>query len=225
MHTQPGSDVSLSSLSQYRSRLSAAQADVSLLNRELTSGLAFFELARHQAAAPESEDISQPDLGRAILMVLDRPAGAPPTLKDLKDVYQSLTGEEPALRSRQEPPLFGQVAVTPAALIERAVGRFFEWVASDGYRELHPIEQLVIGQMRLLEIQPFGRYSRLSGNILSYSFLAGAGCLVPSYSESDLKKFDGLLTEALSFSTRGLVGLHVEACKRSYQWALQEIEN
>ena len=80
---------------------------------------------------------------------------------------------------------------------------------------------MAIGQIRLLEIRPFLRLSRLTGDILSYSFLVQAGYLLPSYSESDRQSLNNLIEEGLDFSTSGLVEYHLEACKRSYQKALK----
>lgn len=214
------SSASPTSLSQYHNRLLSRHVDMLSLNRELVSGVEFFKSEVNKSFHPEARVPDQSNFLEAILKVLDQSNGERPTLENLRKVNQTLTGEDSELRSAQEAPLFGHFAVTPPGRIERALGRFFEWVVSDGYQELHPIEQMAIGQIRLLEIHPFLRFSRLTGDIFSYSFLVKAGYLLPSYSKSDRENLDHLIEEGLGFSTSGLVKLHLGACKRSYQQAL-----
>ena len=209
------------SLGQYHNRLLSRHVDTFSLNRELVSRIEFFKSEVNKTLNSEARVPDQSNFLNAIFKVLnqsDEEGG--PTLENLRKVNQSLTGEDPEVRSTHKAPLFGHFAVTPPAMIEKALGRFFEWADSDGYQDLHPIEQMAIGQIRLLEIHPFLRLSRLTGDIFAYSFLVKAGYLLPSYSESDRENLGNLIEEGLGFSTSGLVKLHLEACKRSYQRAL-----
>ncbi len=214
------SSASSASLSQYHSRLLSRHVDILALNRELVSGVEFFKSAINKSSNPEMRALNQSNFLDAIFEVFQLNEESS-TLENLKKVNQNLTGEDPQLRSAQEAPLFGRFEVTPPSMIERALRRFFEWAGSDGYQDLHPIEQMAIGQIRLLEIRPFLRLSRLTGDIFSYSFLIKAGYLLPSYSEADRESLDNLIEEGLGFSTSGLVKYHLEACKRSYQKALK----
>lgn len=214
------SSASPASLRQCHDRLLSRRVDTISLNRELVSRVEFFNSEIVKSSNPEVKSLDQSNFLDAILEVFES-NGERPTLENLKKVNQNLTGEEPELRGTQEAPLFERFEVTPPAMIERALGRFFEWANSDGYQDLHPIEQMAIGQIRLLEIRPFLRLSRLTGDIFSYSFLVKAGYLLPSYSEFDRESFDHLIEEGLDFSTSGLVKYHLEACKRSYQRALR----
>ena len=123
------------SLSQYHSRLLSRDVDILALNRELVSEVEFFKSAINRSSNPEMKTLNQSNFLDAIFEVFQVNEESP-TLENLKNVNQKLTGEDPQLRSTQESPLFGRFEVTPPSMIERALRRFFEWAGSDGYQDL-----------------------------------------------------------------------------------------
>ena len=112
------------SLSQYHSRLLSRDVDILALNRELVSEVEFFKSAINRSSNPEMKTLNQSNFLDAIFEVFQVNEESP-TLENLKNVNQKLTGEDPQLRSTQESPLFGRFEVTPPSMIERALRRFF----------------------------------------------------------------------------------------------------
>ncbi len=121
------------------------------------------------------------------------------------------------LRQNKGPELFGKHSPLSPEFLERALSRFFVWVSSDSYAEIHPVKQSILCQLRLLEIMPFSSYSHLVSVIFSNYFLIRADHLLPTYEEHEMALYEEALLEALEFSTDSLVELHLGACLRSYK--------
>ena len=120
------------------------------------------------------------------------------------------------LRQNKGPELFGKHSPLSPELLEKALSRFFVWVSSDSYAEIHPVKQSILCQLRLLEIMPFSRYSHLVSLIFSDYFLTRTDHLLPTYEEHEMALYEEAFLEALNFSTDSLVELHLGACLRSY---------
>ena len=124
------------------------------------------------------------------------------------------------LRQNQGPQLFGKHSPLSPQFVEKALSRFFVWVSSDSYSEIHPVKQSILCQLRLLEIMPLSSYSRLVSVIFSHYFLTRTDHLLPTYDEHEMALYEEALVEALDFSTDSLVELHLGACLRSYDRVL-----
>ena len=143
-------------------------------------------------------------------------------LGDLFGLHSLIPRTDPGrgLRHNNGPQLFGKHPLLLPELIEKALSRFFVWVSSDGYAEIHPLEQSILCQLRLLEISPFSSHSHLVSVIFSYYFLTRTGHLLPTYEEHEMALYEAAMVEALDFSTASLVELNLGACLRSYDRVL-----
>lgn len=146
---------------------------------------------------------------------------------DLSDLLELHTILEPAGRAglRRDPaePLTPLHQPLDAATVSGALTRFLEWVQSQAFSEMHPVEQVTLAQIRLYEIYPFEVFCELTVSLFSYTFLVAAGFLPPLYEAAELPDFYLALDAAFAFSTQGLVNLNAKACERAYDCALRNI--
>ena len=137
---------------------------------------------------------------------------------DLYELHSLIPRTDPGrgLRQNQGPELFGEHSPLSPEFVEKALSRFFVWVSSDSYSEIHPVKQSILCQLRLLEIMPFSSYSHLVSVIFSHYFLTRTDHLLPTYEEHEMALYEAAIVEAFDFSTDSLVELHLKACLRSY---------
>ena len=139
-------------------------------------------------------------------------------LGDLFGLHSLIPRTDPGrgLRHNNGPQLFGEHSPLSPEFVEKALSRFFVWVSSDSYSEIHPVKQSILCQLRLLEIMPFSSYSHLVSVIFSHYFLTRTDHLLPTYEEHEMALYEAAIVEAFDFSTDSLVELHLKACLRSY---------
>ena len=211
------SAVQLKRLDRNREALVEAKTDLLSLNRRIVlPKLILYELARRDGTEKRG---GGPQVERMLLALLEM-AGeiSQLTAQDLLDVYSLLwpskaTGYREGATSSRTPshePLAPEV-------VPRAVDRFFEWVASPAFAELHPVQQMTVAQMRLYGIEPFPEESQLAVSLFSQYFLCRNGYLLALYEPETAGRFDKALDEAFRFSTEALMELNIQACLRSYQ--------
>ncbi len=129
-----------------------------------------------------------------------------------------LTGTQRVRWRRQAvAPLCPYHEPMPAERVEKALQRFLEWVASPSFTELHPVVQMTLAQIRLLEIVPFARFSETSACLSAAGLLVGAGYLLPQRHPEELKEFYTSLSSAFQLSTEPLLRLNLRGCLRSYR--------
>ena len=139
-------------------------------------------------------------------------------LGDLFGLHSLIPRTDPGrgLRHNNGPQLFGEHSPLSPEFVEKALSRFFVWVSSDSYSEIHPVKQSILCQLRLLEIMPFSSYNHLVSVIFSHYFLTRTDHLLPTYEEHEMALYEAAIVEAFDFSTDSLVELHLKACLRSY---------
>ena len=210
-------------LNSSRIRLKATDQSPNQINRRvLAEPVSRFESLRCARFGWEPEsgwEVIEPLLQCILSWSKKPPQLSPEDLTELRFLLP-VDGVGGVLRERPGPPLFGQHPVLSPELVERGLSRFFEWVSSDSYAEIHPVEQATLCQLRLLEISPFSSYNHLVAIVFSYSFLSGSDYLWPTYQEHEMAGYATSMLEALSFSTAELVELNLRACLRSYDQIL-----
>ena len=131
--------------------------------------------------------------------------------------------QENSYRQSSSQPLTSTHEPVDPALIPGAMDRFFEWVRSPSFADLHAVEQMSLSQMRLYEINPFSHYSPLIVSLFSHYFLLKGEYLVPLYEVEELPKFYQALEEAFQLSSEALVRFNVQACQRAYEHVLARV--
>ena len=213
------------SLSQQRQLLAKQAADLrSLIHKELAPQLLEYELGKVSQQVPQLGEAevprSQATAMFSALLGLDK-ALEELDSSDLLHLH-SFVASDPGDPYRQTPsqPVTSTHEPVAPELVPRAVDRFFEWVQSPSFAEMHAIEQMSLSQMRLYEIHPFPKFSRLTVSLFSHYFLLKAEYLVPLYEVGDLAKFYRALGQAFLFSSEALVHFNLQACQRAYEHVL-----
>ncbi len=140
------------------------------------------------------------------------------TEENLLELHSVMAPESAPGHWRQEngPLLFNHHKTLAPELVKRALHRFVSWVGSEGFGEIHPVEQSTLCQLRLLEICPFSKLNHPASIIFSYYFLVAADYLLPTFRKAEARRYRTAILEGLQFSTSSLVDLHLKACLRSY---------
>ncbi len=143
----------------------------------------------------------------------------PARLKDLVALRQTIAPgmvEERLWRKTSIAPLIPGHAPLAYETVPKALERLFEWTSSEGFNQLHPVEQATVVQTRLIEISPFEDYSDPVAVIASFSFVTARGYLLPLFRPEDTAEFYRSLSAAFEFQTEGLTVMILAACERSY---------
>jgi len=225
VHVPLQSALQFASLDQQRQLLDKQAADLrSLIHKELAPQLIEYELGKvsHQVPQLDESEVPRSQAAAMFSAVL----GLDKALEELdsSDLFHlyDLVGADQRNPYRQTPsqPLTSTHEPVEAALVPRAVDRFFEWVRSPSFADLHAIQQMSLSQMRLYEIHPFPKYSQLTVSLFSYYFLLKADYLVPLYEVGELAKFYQALGQAFMLSSEALVHFNLQACQRAYEHVL-----
>lgn len=176
-----------------------------------------YELAKAQRWQGETPALS---CLAACLNVVTAPARPVSELNqvDLLQLNAGLLGPDDGVtsfRQRSGPQILeGHLCLEPA-VVERALARFFEWIASEAFAEMHPIEQASLCQLRLYEIWPFETYSWLTADLFALRVLYLGTSLLPLFTIEEAVEFQDALSQALGLVTKPLVDLYVRACERT----------
>ena len=205
-------------LGQYNNNLAA-------ITQTYIKNLLEFELSKENwsLSRVRNKEAPQPEIEKGISWLLNSKKNVgQPTKVDLLDLHCQL-GERQSnsCRQNQVPALTPNHLPTEPPLILPAVDRFFEWVSSPSFGEMHPIEQMTISQMRLTEIFPFEQHSQITSSLFSYRFLVDNGLLLPFYETHQLSVFSEALDKAFLFSTQALVQLNTQACEKAQDCVLK----
>ncbi|MBI4447092.1 MAG: hypothetical protein HY645_14455 [Acidobacteria bacterium] len=195
-----------------------------LLNRQrLASKLVAFVLAQDRAAEINSAEPHPTNLLTSVEWILARKGNVSGlTLSDLTEVHAIMSDESfghfRSSAARSVVPLHEPLSherVLPA------LKRFFEWLQSPAFGELHAIEQMTLSQIRLYEIVPFDRLSSHTCLLFSVLFPLLRDYMLPGYEASDVPSFYDALNSAYAFSTQKLIQFNAAACEHAYDAALR----
>jgi len=219
------SSIQFASLNRKKEMLDEQERDPAALTRErLLPHLLEFEMAKagrssRYAEIREVDPSSWTKVSQEFLLLQFDPTTA--QIEDLLQLHR-LTGSSGALALRavsMVPICPNHTPVIPQ-MIAPALDRFFDWVRSPIFSELHPIEQMTLSQIRLCEIYPFEESCEVVVSLFSCQFLSAGGYLLPLFELHELRPFYAALEAAFAFSTSELVGLNLGAVERAYEVAL-----
>jgi hypothetical protein len=219
--------ISFASLEQQRQLLGQNQETLSTAIQEyLRSNLLEYELARAAAANPAAGELtlrrSQAEEMVDAVLALDKdPTRLEPD--DLLDLNRMVSDSEEAFRQVAVPLLNPAHQPLDLAIVPKAFHRFFEWVRSPSFGEIHAIEQMTLSQIRLCEIQPFEQHSPVTISLFCLLFLLRGGYLMPLYRVQELADYHRALEQAFLLSTEDLVRFNTRACERAYRYALMNL--
>ncbi len=224
----------LASLDQQKQRLGKRTTDLrSLIDRYLAPTLLKYEVSKvgdpggTGAPSPEQgqREVSRSQAEGLLSAVMDLTKAMDELdSTDLLDLQELLVpDQENSYRQSSSQPLTSTHQPVDPALIPGAMDRFFEWVRSPSFADMHAVAQMSLSQMRLYEINPFLHHSPLIVSLFSHYFLFKGEYLVPLYEIKELPKFYQALEEAFQLSSEALVRFNVQACQRAYEHVLGRI--
>lgn len=221
MHFPLKSSLQFVSLNQKNQILSRHGSDLqSLTKTYLLNPLLEFELGKKTQIEAGNAHLAQAEELLLSALRLDKKIRQL-NKNDLLGFYDRLGPDRPtAYRQNQVRPLTPAHVPSDPSLILRAVDRFFEWVGSPSFDQMHAVEQMTVSLMRLYEIYPFAEKCEVTISVFSYFFLVADGFLPPLYEVRELPSFYEALNDAFSFSTEALVRLNTRACERAYDLVL-----
>jgi len=225
VHSPLQSALQFASLNQQKQLLHKQVANLrSLIHKDLAPQLIEYELGKVRRQVPQLSETEVPRSQAAAMF--SAVLGLDKSLEeldssDLLHLYGFVASDQRnPYRQTPSQPLMSTHEPLEPALVPRAVDRFFEWVQSPSFADMHAIQQMSLSQMRLYEIHPFPKYSQLTVSLFSHYFLLQAEYLVPLYEVKEMTKFYRALGEAFLFSSEALVHFNLQACQRAYEHVL-----
>ena len=131
----------------------------------------------------------------------------------------ALLGSAAALRKTEPLPLHALHDPAPAVLLPRLLDNAFDWFATAGFDEMHPVEQAAVVFLRLLDLHPFAQHAELTA-LLAASFYTERAGLPPLFIFTDdvtRRRFTAVIESALRMLTQPLVEFFAEQLTRALQ--------
>lgn len=144
------------------------------------------------------------------------------TLEHLTNLHRTLIGaaEDTDVLRRTEPlPLNAVHDPTPAVLLPRLLDNAFDWFATEGFAEMHAVEQAAVVFLRLLDLYPFPQFSEITA-LLAASFYTERAGLPPVFVFNDdvtLQRYAVVTETAFRMLTQPLVEFFAEMLVRAMQ--------
>ena len=137
-------------------------------------------------------------------------------LERLLALQRALTGDD-ALRTKEPKPVNAVHDPTPAVLLSRFLDNAFDWFSTEGFGELHAIEQAAVVYLRLLDLYPFPTANEATA-LLAASFYVERAGHPPLFIHGDditTARFNGVTERAFQLLTQPLVEFFVEQLQRT----------
>lgn len=140
------------------------------------------------------------------------------TLDRLLTLHRTLIAapaDADVLRKTEPPPINALHDPTPAVLLPRMIEHAFDWFSTEGFAELHPVEQAAVVYLRLLDMHPFKTATEPTALLTAgfYTERAGLPPLVISADDITQARFAQALEAAFRMLTQPLVELFAESLR------------
>ena len=211
----------LKSSATWNQRLAQAQAAQSS-SAAIVRAEQVAQLSRRAGWANDAAALAR--LHAAAELISGWAAEATPTfgVERLLALYRTLTGADAdatVLRQTEPVPLNPLHDPTPAILLPRFLDNAFDWFSTDGFNELHAVEQAAVVFLRLLDLHPFPQHTELTA-LLAASFYVERAGLPPLFVFNDevtLQRYDAVTETAFRMLTQPLVEFFGEQLTRVLQ--------
>ncbi len=143
----------------------------------------------------------------------------------LLEVYRQVDGrltDHPLWRTELPPLLSPLHDPVPAVLLPRMVDLAFDWFATEGFEEMHPLEQATVVFLRLLDLHPFDSPVQTKRTALLaagfYTQRAGLPPLIVDPGDPEVTaQFDQALEAAFRMLTQPLIELFTDVTLRTME--------
>lgn len=140
----------------------------------------------------------------------------------LLTLHRTLTAAEAdanVLRQTEPVPLNALHDPTPAILLPRFLDNAFDWFSTEGFNELHAVEQAAVVFLRLLDLHPFPQQTEITALLAASFYIERAG-LPPLFVFNDditLQRYAAVTETAFRMLTQPLVEFFAEQLTRALQ--------
>jgi hypothetical protein len=135
----------------------------------------------------------------------------------LQRLLTGASGLEDLLRKSEAQPINAMHDPAPAIILPRMLDNAFDWFSTEGFNQLHPVEQATVVYLRLLDLSPFSMHSEAAA-LLAAGFYTMRADLPPLIVYRDDETFAGYtnaLEAAFRMLTQPLVELMAEMLART----------
>ncbi len=135
-------------------------------------------------------------------------------------MQRTLTGvaaDAAVLRQTAPVPLNALHDPAPASLLPRFLDNAFDWFATEGFNELHAVEQAAVVFLRLLDLHPFTQHTELAA-LLAASFYVERAGWPPLFAFNDditRQRYAAVTETAFRMLTQPLVEFFAEQLTRA----------
>jgi hypothetical protein len=142
------------------------------------------------------------------------------TVERLLELHRALIGAPPGddvLRRTEPLPINAMHDPTPARLLPRMLDNAFDWFTTQGFGELHPVEQATVVYLRLLDLHPFPSLTETTA-LLAASFYgerAGLPPLIIFADDATMARYTSTIDAAFRMLTQPLVEFFAEMLGRT----------
>ena len=142
------------------------------------------------------------------------------TQGQLIGIYRALTGavgEESLFRMAEAVPLSPAHNPAPAVILPRLVANALDWFTTEGFAEMHPVEQAALVHLRLHDLQPFGSAHEPVALLAAgfYTERAGLPPLIIHADEATGARYAAAVEAALRMLTQPLVEFFAASLSRT----------
>ena len=177
-----------------------------------------------QRAGWQDDPQTQAGLRDAAQLISDWAAEAETkfTLERLLSLHRTLIGaadDADVLRKTEPLPLNAVHDPVPAVLLSRMLDNAFDWFATEGFAEMHAVEQAAVVFLRLLDLHPFPQFSEITALLVAsfYTERAGLPPLFVFNDEVTLQRYAAVTETAFRMLTQPLVEFFAEMLTRAMQ--------
>ena len=145
-------------------------------------------------------------------------------LLELNRVLRGLEPGAPLLRTG-EPPLLSELHdPAPARLLPRLLDLAFDWFTTEGFAELHPVEQGTVVYLRLLDLSPFPEMLETTALLAAgfHTCRGGFPLLTIDAGEVDSTRYRQALAAAFRMLTQPLVEYFADSLIYSMKQAVKQ---
>ena len=181
------------------------------------------------AVHPDWQSGSSERLGEALALVSQWATASEPRLdrERLNEINRILSGVESTgeLLRVAPPPILSELHdPAPASILPRLLDLAFDWFTTEGFAELHPLEQATLVYLRLLDLSPFASENQLTALVAAgfHTRRGGFPALIAplwSLEEAEDARYRQALEAAFRMLTQPLVEYFADALISSMQRA------
>jgi hypothetical protein len=142
------------------------------------------------------------------------------TVERLLELHRALIDAprgEDVLRKSEPLPINAMHDPTPALLLPRMLDNAFDWFTTQGFSELHAVEQATVVYLRLLDLHPFPSLVETTALLASSFYIERAGLppLIIFADDATMAQYASTIEAAFRMLTQPLVEFFAEMLRRT----------